>query len=520
MLLWALLLPFVACADDGEGEALGPVAANQYLYDHKVAKIKSWNKKYDCYTESGNTKMNYCIKADEKNGDRYKQDASLYTQAGRRRGCEVVSVAWHNNQKCRFCNMLSAAYFASDKVTGVAIDTFSVPFAAVMVVILVIWLAIKALTYTSFLTTQDAAKYITDILLQAFKFLLAYFALANMQEVFDYLILPIFNSGLKFATTFVNAGMDISPDDIASAIERVKDNTYYKQETYEYLNGFAYSVNMQFSLLQTVGKILMCLGGKFLTLFDAGGDKLMQFGLGFNCLIYGLLFFLLGFLLSLAFVFYLFDAVVELGIFGAVLPFAIACWPFKLFTKTAGTAIKLFMNSTFTFMMAGVAVKICVALVSSALGATGQGGHGMDSLVQAIDTLDVNEMKELLAVISIGFLLFAFASLTGFMLVGKVAALTGIFAKGGLSPAAPAIATMGASAVTGTVKKASNPVTKAVDKKVDGKAKELMGKAGQSSVAKVAAATVVAGPVGTALMTSRVVSSVRRRKSSGGSSGG
>ena len=44
----------------------------------------------------------------------------------------------------------------------------------------------------------------------------------------------------------------------------------------------------------------------------------------------GVLAFTLSFVFALAFAFYLVDAVVQLGIAGALMPFLIASWPFKI----------------------------------------------------------------------------------------------------------------------------------------------------------------------------------------------
>ena len=281
---------------------------------------------------------------------------------------------------------------------------------------------------------------------------------------------------------------------------------------------------MNFSLLQTIGKVMRCLGGKYLTGFNVWEDGI-NLGLGFNCIIYGVLFGLIGFLLSLAFVFYLFDAVVELGMFGAVLPFAIACWPFKMFSKATGTTVKLFMNSTFTFMMAGVAVKVCIALISNAMGATSNGKNkGLEQLVKAVDTLDSDALKEMIGSINISFLVFAFAGFSGFLLVSKIPMLTNMFASGGMQPKASKIATMGASAFKGTAKKIAAPLNKSIGNAVQQKTTAAINKVAQSKFGQAVGKTVkttgglvagaaVAGPAGAAVVAGvKIASAIGRRK--------
>ena len=477
MLFLALTSGFAYAADDASTAVAGitPQSMTDYLSDRGI-DIKKTNSTvendYRCYkgadvTEEGEAKERYyCIKlikgskmydriVDKDGKETYGELYSSIDETGA--GCPIVSVKWHYNKKCAFCRFLKVAYRAGDHVTNEAFSNFSNSFANLIVIVFVIWLAIRTLNHAAFLTPQDAAKYITDILIQAFKFLLAYYALKNYEVIFHDLLEPIFKSGLDFANGFVESGITDTETPEKLQLE------LYSNGLYEYMEKFSYNVNHNFSLLQTVGSVLNCLGFKFLSLkFILEGE--VNLGLGLNCIIYGLFFSIIGFLLSIAFIFYLFDAVVEYGIFGAIIPFALACWPFKMFTKSANNAMKMFMNSVFTFMMAGVAVRISVELIAHAIGAST--GGSLADLVQAMDVIDVDKLKRLVTVISLDFLVFAFACLSGFLLVGKIQALTNTFASGGMSPTASKIATMAASSVKGTAQKVTKPMAKAAENKV------------------------------------------------------
>ena len=503
---------------------LKPVTAKEYI-DGRTAFKEKWGK-YSCYQDTSNGANDgpiYCVVTADLN----KDDASLITRGtgivgGKRKGCDVISVEWYNSRGCAFCNLLQVPYHASDLVAAKSFKTFAPSFAGLIVIIFAIWLGIKTLSHVSFVTTQDAAKYINDILVQAFKFLISFTILFSYHWIFDSLILPIFDAGLNFADAFVATGMEASDYDIKYNL--LTQTELFGKEIYTKMAKFAFDVNMNFSLLQTVGKVMRCLGGKYLTGFNVW-ESGINFGLGVNCIIYGVLFGLIGFLLCLAFVFYLFDAVVELGMFGAVLPFAIACWPFKMFSKATGTTVKLFMNSTFTFMMAGVAVKICVALISNALGATSKGNNkGLEDLIKAVDTLDVNALKDMVGSINISFLVFACAGLSGFLLVGKIQQLTNMFASGGIQPKASKIATMAASAVKGTAKKVAAPTVKAVEGKVQQKVSAGINKVAQSkfgqavgkgvkTVGALTAGAALGGPVGAAVVGGvKLASAIGRRR--------
>lgn len=463
-----------AASGQSRGFSLTAKSAQSFLKEKNMIVGTSWTEdgdKYDCYTDNwlheGDETKYYCIRSDSKKDGKYAEDASLYTRSGDDKGCPVVAVEWHNSQDCKFCSLLSIAYRASDEITSKSFKLFSHSFAVLIVIVFVIWLAIKTLGYVSMLAAQDAAKYLTDLLIQAFKFLLAFFALYNYQELYDLFIIPLLTSGLQFADKFVDSGMSAADYKlfaeeggkyVRSSMEIVRANKLYDVKTYSMIEKFTLDVNMQFSLLQTTGQALRCLSGRYLFSGFSEVHEGSRFGLGLGCFLYGAMFGTLGFLLSMSFVFYLFDAVVQLGIFGALIPFAVACWPFKMFTKSANNAFKIFMNTVFTFMMAGVVVKVCVQLLSCALTNLGSGRYDNTAmLVQAIDTLDSSALHVIVGEINVKVLVFAFACLSGFLLVGKVGELTDRFAKGGLSPIAPGLATVAASGVKGVAQKVAGP---------------------------------------------------------------
>ncbi len=481
-----------AANSEEEAYSLTPESAQNFLRRNQLLsnEVETWEE-YDCYKDAYNngSEDKYCIKSDAKKGGVYAEDASVYTYSNGTQGCPVVAVEWFKNQDCKFCSLLSIAYKASDHVASISFEKFAHSFALLMVVIFVVWIAFKTLGYVSMFTAQDAAKYLTDLLIQGFKFLLAFFALYNYEELYSLFVLPLLEFGLNFADAFVANGMSASEYGllkqengkyVKESVELMRNNNLLSLDMYVMMEKFALDVNSQFSLLHTIGHTLRCLSGKYMFHGFSSVEEGSRFGLGLGCFLYGSMFGVLGLLLSMAFVFYLFDAVVQVGIFGAIMPFAIACWPFKMFTKSANNAFKIFMNSVFTFMMAGVVVKICVQLLSSALSSLGSEKYdGTVMLVQAIDTVDTASLQQIVGQLNIKTLVFAFACLSGFMLVGKVGELTDKFAKGGVSPIAPGLATVAASGVKGAAQKIAGPTLERVQKdfnKVVGKGVGAIGK--------------------------------------------
>ncbi|MBR4105862.1 MAG: hypothetical protein IKK52_00990 [Alphaproteobacteria bacterium] len=506
---------FALAQETGANEAAGntedtysltPESAQDFLQRNQLlnTEAETWEE-YDCYhdTYSNDSDDKYCIKSDAKSGGVYAEDASVYTHSNGVQGCPVVAVEWFKNQDCKFCSLLSIAYKASDYVASISFEKFAHSFALLTIVVFVVWIAFKTLGYVSLFTAQDAAKYLTNILIQGFKFLLAFFALYNYKELYDLLVLPLLSFGLNFADAFVANGMSVTEYGllkqengkyVRESVELMRNNDLLSLDMYVMMEKFAMDVNSQFSLLHTIGHSLRCLSGKYMFNDFSSVEEGSRFGLGLGCFLYGSMFGVLGLLLSLAFVFYLFDAVVQVGIFGAIMPFAIACWPFKMFTKSANNAFKIFMNSVFTFMMAGVVVRVCIQLLSGALSSMGSEKYdGTVMLVQAIDTVDTASLQQIVGQLNIKTLVFAFACLSGFMLVGKVGQLTDKFAKGGISPIASGLATTAASGIKGAAKKIAGPTLERAQSdfnKVVGKGVGAVGKLGKKLVggtAKLAA---------------------------------
>lgn len=102
----------------------------------------------------------------------------------------------------------------------------------------------------------------------------------------------------------------------------------------------------------------------------------------FSMLFQGLIIWVFAWLISLAFAFYLVDATVRLGIVGALMPFLIASWPFKVTSKYTNQGFTMFMNTFFTYAFMGLVVSINIQLMGISL-TGGQGG--LDAIEEALN---------------------------------------------------------------------------------------------------------------------------------------
>lgn len=434
-------------------------------------------KSASCYT--GNDNKQYCLWTKEKrdgSGVITKSTVNYNASGTAFRGCEVLPVKLYEARRCFHCVLFATAYRAAVKITMISFDTFASAFALLIALGLAIWIAVMLLGQVSSLTKQDAPKFLGILLKQGYKFLIAFLLLQYSSQIFTYGLQPILKAGIEFSrvflddefTAFFNADKNGEIEEfnpgIAQRMASIPSNTYFPAPLYNNLDTMVMLIQRKLSFMQSVGSSLICVGGNGMRF--AGND--IGFGSGFVILLQGLFLAGAGFLFALAFAFYLVDAVVQLGIAGALMPFLIACWPFKLTAKYANIGWNMFLNSVFILMVSGLVVSVSFNLVDAALSFTATeelsvsakdntcvdkedcdssqvNMGGLYKIAQAINTQDEASLKRLTDISKVGFLIMIFCGIFGFKFLGRVGELAGKFAGGALKPIAPSIATMGAS---------------------------------------------------------------------------
>ena len=395
------------------------------------------------------------------------------------RGCEVLPVKLYNYRKCFFCPLVGVIYDGSAKITDVAFSKMAAAFSTLLAVGFAIWVALQVLTQVSSLTKQDAPKFLGNLIKQSYKVIIAFILLQNSQQIFNYAIRPILETGLVFGQNM------LTTQDIFDGLDRDKDGNYIRQAkavtggehyelgTYDKLEQFVVAVQREIAFMQAVGTSLVCTGTNLMML----KGNITEFGDGFQMFIQGFILAFFGFLLSLAFVFYLIDGIVQIGVVGALLPFLIAAWPFKATSKYASTGTQMLLNSAFLFLFVGFVISANIFLVNEALNQTrdeqqsellslcGQPDYfaknkvicekalretprmgALFEIAQTLNSLDSSKLKQLTDISSVGFLILLFCCIFGFKFTNQAGSLADKFASGTISkPIAPGIATMGTS---------------------------------------------------------------------------
>ena len=273
---------------------------------------------------------------------------------GNFRGCEALPLKLFEQRHCFFCPLFKVIYEAADKMAVLAMGRLATAFATVIAIGLALYVAFMTLVHVSSITKQDAPKFLGNLMKQSFKFVIAYILLTHANQIYYYLINPLLDGGLNFGKALLFGTQDIG------MVNTQINTQYFSGELYRNLETFIAAVQREIGFMQAIGTSLMCIGSNYMLK--------MEFALGFQMILQGIILALFGFLLSLAFAFYLIDAVVQLGIVGALMPFLIACWPFKMTSQYTNKGFGMLMNSFFVFVFLALVISVNIQLINAAIG--------------------------------------------------------------------------------------------------------------------------------------------------------
>lgn len=342
------------------------------------------------------------------------------------RGCVPLPAKLAESRSCIYCPLFKTIFNAAQSMSTKAYDKLAGPLANVMLIGFAIVIAFMVLKNVSSFTKQDAPKFVTELLVNMFKVLVAYYMLKNANIVYGYIVGPVLKAGFEFGSSLLFAKNDsyLAACDVSKTLQNVS-NGVMPAYLYTNLDCFIRAVQAEVAVPQSVGSSLMCVAR------NAGKESigpvrnvLWDFGMMFQ----GFAIWVMGWIISLAFAFYLIDATIQLGIIGALMPFLIACWPFKATRNYTSKGWGIFMNTFFVYVFMGLVVSINVGLLGQGL--TGSKG-GFDAIMKALNGNNVQELKELLDIGFAGFLVLVACCLFAFKLTGQASDLAGTMAGGG-----------------------------------------------------------------------------------------
>lgn len=398
--------------------------------DQKVEELNSMQTTI----KAGQSLYKYTVRGKDKDGNPIilaeyyfiMEGDKFQSITGVTRGCVPLPAKLAESRSCIYCPLFKTIFNAAQSMSTKAYDKLAGPLANVMLIGFAIVIAFMVLKNVSSFTKQDAPKFITELLVNMFKVLVAYYMLKNANIVYGYIVGPVLKAGFEFGSSLLFAKNDsyLAACDVSKTLQNVS-NGVMPAYLYTNLDCFIRAVQAEVAVPQSVGSSLMCVAR------NAGKESigpvrnvLWDFGMMFQ----GFAIWVMGWIISLAFAFYLIDATIQLGIIGALMPFLIACWPFKATRNYTSKGWGIFMNTFFVYVFMGLVVSINVELLGQGL--TGSKG-GFDAIMKALNGNNVQELKELLDIGFAGFLVLVACCLFAFKLTGQASDLAGTMAGGG-----------------------------------------------------------------------------------------
>ena len=196
-------------------------------------------------------------------------------------------------------------------------------------------------------------------------------------------------------------------------------------------------------------------------------------------LLEGVMVVIFGYIISLSIGFYLLDLTLELGFICCLLPFFVACWPFKLTSSYVKVGWNIFMHIFFNFVMLGIVITVINTLVQKAISP----GDDISVLINALNNNDFDTLKKIMDIGGIQILTLVVCCYISVKLLKDVQNLSNKFAGGAGLNISPVIGGLAMSAAASFGKAGGAVGFKGLAKGVDA-AKEIGAASGLNGAIK------------------------------------
>ncbi len=379
------------------------------------------------------------------NGEEVVLAADMTAVSGTMEGCIPMPVKLDQMKTCIFCPLFLILYNTAEAMATASFDTLAGGFKTLLLIGFALYIAYMTLKQVSSFTKQDAPKYITEALTMAFKVFFAWLILTNGAELYRLGLEPLLSGGIEFGQSFLTH-QSAGTVDVASCNNTGKtaaSGYFYSHNLYNKIDCFIRKVTQEIAVSQSMGSSFMCVARNSGEHWYGMWDLTMFFT--------GLIIWAFAWMISLAFSFYLIDSIIRLGIIGALIPFLVAAWPFKITQGYTSKGWGMFMNAFFTFVFMGLVISVNVEL--SAQAATG-GEGGVEKVIELMNGDNVDELLEVMNIGLSGLIFLILCCVFGFKLCAEAAALAGQMGGPGGSGIGSKIGSAAAGAAKGLATRA------------------------------------------------------------------
>ncbi len=282
---------------------------------------------------------------------------------------------------CPTCIIFERILIADQKLAGGSFSVLSGSLIKILGIAFLIYLAYQTLILVASPANQPISKYLTSVVLQGFKITIAVLILSNPSFLYNLALKPILEGSLDFGITLTGKAQSHILESGAKYTKFNNSDTLLSAPFLQKMVGTAESFNTQAAIMPAMGKSLIC---------NAFSNLDWNIIPNLETLLEGFLVIIFGYIISFSVGFYLLDITLELGFFCCLLPFLIACWPFKITLEYCKKGWGIFMHIFFTYVMLGVIITTINAITKRALAPN----HDVNELIKALNDNNFDFIKD------------------------------------------------------------------------------------------------------------------------------
>ena len=277
-------------------------------------------------------------------------------------------------ETCTLCGLFALVYRTVNQLGNKAVTEFSSSVAKVVVVAFGVWLAIQVLAFVSSVETRDLKDLMSAILTQGFIVMLVFIILqSGVTNFFNTFVSPVYLTGQKLA-------QEMFSDNITSSTEKVLGSSGQSDKEVMQADNIAttYKLNSNGAFDNSMGISII----KTMTMMENRVRKFKALGSGLMCqswveatlffprmvyLITGFALWILSMVLIIGVPFLMVDAVFQLGVAWALLPFAVGGFAFRVTRQYTKKVWETFLNSMFSFVFISIVVLLLLFVLQEAV---------------------------------------------------------------------------------------------------------------------------------------------------------
>lgn len=363
---------------------------------------------------------------------------------------------------CITCGLMAKILGAAQRISKSAFVVLAKDLAEVLAVAFLIFIAYTVLLAVASPEAQKLSKFLTTLLTQGGKVAIAALILSNPEYLYDKAINPILDGGVDFGLAFTNIKADGSggtsmDNTLSTQMKTIGANyagnfdagsKFLSADTLEKLVGANQNFSKEAALMPAIGRSMICNSTHNLPWFP--NIKVIP---RIKMLITGAILLVFGVMIWLAVGFYILDCCLQLCLVVAMMPFFVACWPFRMTNSYVKVGWNMFLNTFFNFIMMSVVIITIAQLTLACL---------PQELQQDINEDNVDSINDQLEIIGLSVVIIIIVCLICLKLSRESGRLANKFAGGAQIKMGADLGGMTADIATKTAKGAAQGGAKAI----------------------------------------------------------